>query len=98
MQIYLHIHLDEYNLDNPTVAPFNTDMSAYGYILIGTLEVDVSAFVPDRTGLTQLLIEKRETEKNELRAQTFEKLEELDARIQTLRALPAPTEVSNHEA
>ncbi len=90
MQIYLHIHLDEYNLDNPTVIPFNTDMSAYGYIRIGTLEVDVSAFVPDRTGLTQLLIEKLETNKKEVRAGIFEKLEELDARLQILRALPAP--------
>ena len=98
MQIYLHIYLDEYNLDNPTVIPFNTDMSDYGYIRIGILEVDVSAFVPDRTGLTQLLIEKLETTKKEVRAGVFEKLEELDARIQTLRALPAPTEVSNHEA
>ena len=98
MQIYLHLHRDEYNLDNPTVVPFNTDMSDYGYILIGTLEVDEGTYIPDRTVLTQLLIEKLETKKKELRAETFEKIEELDARIQTLRALPAPTEVSDHEA
>ena len=66
---------------------FQADMSEYGYLLIGTVDVEVDYELPDDFNFTQLEIDNLKKEKKRIQAEANKKLVAIDEKIQSLQCI-----------
>lgn len=63
------------------------DMTEYGYILIGTVEVSADFDLPDDFNFTQAEIDSLKTQKSKIQAEAQMKITQIDEQIQRLQCI-----------
>ena len=73
---------DEFDIDMKIC-----DMTEYGYILIGTVEVSADFDIPDDFNFTQAEIDSLKTQKSKIQAEAQIKITQIEEQIQRLQCI-----------